>query len=86
MIRKTDITENSCEHRAARNSLLIISQVFFFSFGLKNLRALYESEFPVAPLGGKEMLSLLLKDRGVKWAALSHNQRWAGALPSRRLL
>lgn len=29
MIRKTDITESSCEHRAARNSLLIISQVFF---------------------------------------------------------
>lgn len=29
MSRRNDITESSCEHRAARNSLLIISQVFF---------------------------------------------------------
>lgn len=27
---KTDITGSSCEHRAAPNSLLIISQVFFY--------------------------------------------------------
>lgn len=29
MSRRNDITESSCEHRAARNSLLIISQLFF---------------------------------------------------------
>lgn len=37
---------------------------------------LYESELPVAPLGVKEMLSLLLKDPRVKWAALSHRQEF----------
>lgn len=27
---KTEITRSSCEHRAAPNTLLIISQVFFY--------------------------------------------------------
>lgn len=40
----------------------------------------------MAPLGVKEMLSLSLKDPGVKWAALSHSQPRAGVWLSRRLL
>lgn len=32
---------------------------------------LYKSQFPAAPLGGKETQSLLLEEHGVKWAALS---------------
>lgn len=36
MIGTTDMTKSSCKHRAARNSLLIISQ-FFFKMTLHSL-------------------------------------------------
>lgn len=76
--RKTDSPESSKTHSDNYFMGLFFSDAP--SFGLKNLRVLEESKFPVAPLGGEEMLSLLLKDHGVKWAAP------AAAFPSRRLL
>lgn len=69
MARKTDSPESGKTHSNNYFMGLFFSDAP--SFRLKNLRVLEESKFPAAPLGGEEMLSLLLKDRGVKWAAPS---------------